>query len=66
MRPWKAKSSPPDIDYSAVKGIRIEAAQKLEKHRPESIGHAARISGISPADISVLLIYLSHRGGDNK
>lgn len=62
----ESKKLPPDIDYSAVKGIRIEAAQKLEKHRPESIGHAARISGISPADISVLLIYLSHRGGDNK
>ncbi len=62
----ESKRLPPDIDYSAIKGIRIEAAQKLEKHRPESIGHAARISGISPADISVLLIYLSHRGGEGK
>ncbi|MBR6594584.1 MAG: tRNA uridine-5-carboxymethylaminomethyl(34) synthesis enzyme MnmG [Clostridia bacterium] len=56
------KRLPEDIDYSAIKGIRLEAAQKLEKLRPQSIGQASRISGISPADISVLLIYLSHRG----
>ncbi len=49
---------PPDTDYTAIKGIRIEAAQKLQKLRPESIGQASRISGISPADISVLLIWL--------
>ncbi|MBQ3196357.1 MAG: tRNA uridine-5-carboxymethylaminomethyl(34) synthesis enzyme MnmG [Clostridia bacterium] len=59
----ESKRLPPDIDYSKIKGIRIEAAQKLAKLRPESIGHAARISGISPADISVLLIYLSQGGG---
>ena len=50
---------PCDIDYSDVSGIRIEARQKLEKFRPLTIGQASRISGISPADISVLLIYLS-------
>lgn len=59
----ESKKLPPDIDYSAIKGIRIEAAQKLEKFRPQSIGQAARISGISPADISVLLIYLAHGRG---
>ena len=52
------KKIPEDIDYEKVKGIRIEARQKLEKFRPTSIGQASRISGISPADISVLLIYL--------
>ena len=52
------KKIPQDIDYENVKGIRIEARQKLNKFRPESIGQASRISGISPADISVLLIYL--------
>lgn len=52
------KKIPEDIDYEKVKGIRIEARQKLEKFRPISIGQASRISGISPADISVLLIYL--------
>ena len=52
------KKIPENINYEDVKGIRIEARQKLEKFRPTSIGQASRISGISPADISVLLIYL--------
>ena len=47
-----------DFDYDAVKGLRIEARQKLNLYRPVSIGQASRISGVSPADISVLLIYL--------
>ncbi len=55
------KIIPEDIDYNDVKGIRIEARQKLDKFRPTSIGQASRISGISPADISVLLIYLQAR-----
>ncbi len=50
---------PDDIDYSLVKGLRIEAAQKLTKIRPQTFGQASRISGVNPADISVLLIYLS-------
>ena len=53
------KKLPADFDYSSVKGIRLEAAQKLNKMKPESIGQASRISGISPADISVLLIYFN-------
>ena len=53
------KKIPSDINYEYVKGIRIEARQKLEKYKPESIGQASRISGISPADINVLLIYLN-------
>ena len=52
------KLLPEDICYDDVKGIRIEARQKLEKLRPRSIGQASRISGVSPSDISVLLIYL--------
>lgn len=52
------KKIPENINYEDVKGIRIEARQKLEKFKPESIGQASRISGISPADISVLLIYM--------
>ena len=52
------KIIPDDIDFEKVSGIRIEARQKLNKFRPHSIGQASRISGISPADISVLLIYL--------
>ena len=49
---------PDDVDYGAIRGLRIEAAQKLAAMRPVSVGQAARISGVSPADISVLLIYL--------
>ena len=49
------------IDYRSIKGIRIEAAEKLEKIRPMTFGQASRISGVSPADISVLLIYLSEK-----
>jgi tRNA uridine 5-carboxymethylaminomethyl modification enzyme len=52
------KKIPQDIDYKAIKGLRIEAMQKLEKIRPLSVGQASRISGVSPADITVLLIYL--------
>ena len=58
------KLIPVDIDYNDVKGIRLEARQKLEKFRPNSIGQASRISGISPADISVLLIYMQVRNRD--
>ena len=53
---------PESIDYTKIKGIRIEAMQKLEKIRPMTVGQASRISGVSPADISVLLIYLSEKG----
>ena len=53
------KMIPEDIDYSQVYGLRTEARQKLEKMRPENIGRASRISGVSPADIGVLLIYLA-------
>ncbi len=54
----EAKLLPSDIDYAKIVGLRLEAAQKLEKIRPLNIGQAARISGVSPADISVLLIAL--------
>ena len=53
------KIIPEDIDYNKVQGIRIEARQKLEKFKPRSIGQASRISGVSPADINVLLIYMN-------
>ena len=53
------KKIPADIDYKLIKGLRLEATEKLEKIRPISIGQASRISGVSPADVGVLLIYLS-------
>lgn len=57
------KKLPEDIDYEDVGSLRIEARQKLEAYRPVSIGQASRISGVSPADISVLLVYLESRSG---
>ena len=52
---------PQDIDYASIKGLRIEAQQKLNKIRPLTLGHASRISGVSPADITVLSIYLKSK-----
>ena len=54
----ESRTLPSTLDYSTIKGLRIEAAQKLAKQRPATVGQASRISGVSPADISVLLIYL--------
>ena len=61
FKKFEKKIIPSDIDYNDVKGLRIEAIQKLTNIRPISIGQASRISGVSPADISVLLIYLEHQ-----
>ena len=52
----------PDIDYSLISGLRLEARQKLNKFKPATIGSAKRIDGVSPADINVLLVYLKLKG----
>ena len=57
----EARLLPPDIDYAAIEGLRLEARQKLAEIRPHSVGQASRISGVSPADIAVLLIYLERK-----
>ena len=63
---FEKKQMPPDINYEDVRGLRVEAIQKLSQIRPISIGQASRISGVSPADISVLLIYLEQHYNKNK
>jgi tRNA uridine 5-carboxymethylaminomethyl modification enzyme len=62
QRRLEDKLIPENIDYRTITGLRLESAEKLQKIRPKSIGQASRISGVNPADISVLLIYLSSGG----
>ena len=59
QRKLEEKILPKDISYKDIVGLRLEAAEKLDKIRPMNIGQASRISGVNPADISVLLIYLT-------
>lgn len=60
-RKWETKPLPEDIDYDKIDGLRLEARQKLNKIRPADLGQAGRISGVSPADVQILIVYLSQQ-----
>ena len=65
MRKLESKALPNDIDYKTIKGLRLEAQEKLNKFRPLNVGQAGRISGVNPADVSVLLVWLATKGHEN-
>lgn len=62
MRRLEEKRLPTDVDYKTIKGLRLEAQEKLNKHKPLNVGQAGRISGVNPADVQVLLIWLAGKG----
>ena len=66
MRKLESKALPPDTDYTKLRGLRLEAAEKLNKIKPLNVGQAGRISGVNPADVGVLLIWLASLGGKEK
>ena len=61
MRRLEQRRMPADLDYQSIQGLRLEARQKLEEIRPENLGQASRVSGVSPADVAVLMVYLKQR-----
>ena len=65
MRKLEEKLLPQDVDYKEIKGLRLEAQEKLNLHKPLNVGQAGRISGVNPADVSVLLIWLAGKGERN-
>jgi len=64
FKKWESRKLPESIRYEDVPNLRLEARQKLEAIRPESVGHASRITGVSPADITVLLVHLERQRGE--
>ena len=63
MRRLETMPLPEGIDYREIRGLRLEAVEKLQRLQPETLGRASRVSGVSPADISVLMIWLEGRKG---
>lgn len=66
LRRLEDRPLPPDVDYLSIQGLRLEARQKLDKIRPLNLGQAGRVSGVSPADVAVLMVYLKSRGDGEK
>ena len=63
MRRLEERPLPPDLDYLSIAGLRLEARQKLQAIRPRNLGQASRVSGVSPADVAVLMVYLKQLEG---
>ena len=61
MKRLEERPLPEDMDYLSLAGIRLEARQKLQEIRPLNLGQASRVSGVSPADVAVLMVYLKQR-----
>ena len=61
MKKLESWPLPADTDYEAIQGLRLEARQKLQQIRPRNLGQASRVSGVSPADVAVLMVYLKQR-----
>ena len=64
MRRLEARQIPENICYAQIGGLSLESKEKLEKIRPLNLGQASRITGVSPADLSVLMIYLTQQKGE--
>ena len=62
MRKLESRPLPADLDYLSMQGLRLEVRQKLDQIRPENLGQASRVSGVSPADVAALMIYLEKGG----
>ena len=66
MRKLEDKPLPPDVDYLSIQGLRLEARQKLDKIRPLNLGQASRVSGVSPADVTALLLFLERKSNQKE
>lgn len=62
MKKLESRPLPGDLDYLSMQGLRLEARQKLDRIRPENLGQASRVSGVSPADVAALMVYLEKGG----
>ena len=66
MRKLEDRPLPPDVDYLGIQGLRLEARQKLDKIRPLNLGQASRVSGVSPADVTALLLFLERKSNQKE